>query len=50
MKTKLRMFKKAFDFFSKNFINNENFNCIVCKKTQKIKIQKFLKRKMKDLY
>ena len=49
MKAKLKMFKKAFDFLSNIIINNEKLLLYV-KKTQKIKIQKFLKRKMKDLY
>ena len=47
MKTKLRMFKKAFDFLSKIIINNENLLYCVLKR-QKIKIQKFLKQNMED--
>ena len=32
MKTKLRMFKKAFDFLSKIIINNENLlYCVIIK-------------------
>ena len=48
MKPKLRMFKKAFQFLSKMIINNENYRIVsYVKKKQKIKILKFLKRKIK---
>ena len=47
MKTILRTLKKAFDFLSKIIINNEDIVSYV-KKTQKIKIQNFLKQKMEE--
>ena len=44
MKTKLRMFKKAFDFLSKIFINKENL-CTVCKKDTENRNPKVFKTK-----
>ena len=48
MKTKLRMFKKAFDFLSKTITNSEKPIVLYVKKTLRLKIQKFLKRKIKE--
>ena len=46
MKTKLRMFKKAFDFLSKIIINNENL-FMVCKNDTENKNSKVFKTKNK---
>ena len=48
MKTKLRMFKKSFDFSSKIIINNEIY-CILCKKETENKNPKVLQTNHKIL-
>ena len=49
MKTKMRMFKKAFDFLSKIIIKKMKTYCIVCKKDTENKNPKVFKTKNERL-